>query len=162
MQTATFRGRRGVEFRAAAPARARGWQVVFDKPPLFPIGEAFANLVAAPEAEALGIIYDIDDSDLEHVKLTEGVMIGNYAPVELTVEMLASGEPVSAISLTSDRRDPRLRPSTRYMDLIIEGAHEHGLPAEYIDYLRTVPAKPASVIAQHARPLLDLFLRKRS
>ena len=43
MQTATFRGRRGIEFRRALPARVPGWRLVLDQPPLLPIGEGFAS-----------------------------------------------------------------------------------------------------------------------
>ena len=33
METATFRGRRGIAYRQALPARLTGWQLVLDKPP---------------------------------------------------------------------------------------------------------------------------------
>ena len=33
MQSATLRGRRGIAYRRALPARVSGWRVVFDKPP---------------------------------------------------------------------------------------------------------------------------------
>jgi hypothetical protein len=45
METATLRGRRGIEPLCALGARAAGWRLVFDKPPLVPVGEAFANIV---------------------------------------------------------------------------------------------------------------------
>jgi len=41
-----FRGRRGIEHRRALPGRLHGWRLVFDKPPIVPIGESYANLVA--------------------------------------------------------------------------------------------------------------------
>src|SRR6266478_7773083 len=45
METATLRGRRGIEPLCALGARAAGWRLVLDKPPLVPVGEAFANIV---------------------------------------------------------------------------------------------------------------------
>src|SRR5262249_31220268 len=50
MQSDTLHGRRGIAFRRAVAVRAPGWRVVFDKPPLLPIGEAFANIVPDPDA----------------------------------------------------------------------------------------------------------------
>lgn len=161
MQTATFRGRRGIEFVRAHPARVRGWQVVFDKPPLLPIGESFANLLPQPGAEALGVVYEIGSEDLEHVKLTEGVAIGNYEPVDVEAERIEEGDVVAAVSLSSPRRAPHLRPSTRYMDLVIAGAIEHRLPEDYVALLRGIVAGDPSLLARAMRPLMEEFLKRR-
>src|SRR5262245_4315526 len=77
METATFRGRRGIQCSRALAARLSGWRVVFDKPPLLPVGEAYANLVPDAAAEAFGVLYEIADDDLAHLDLTEGVLVGN-------------------------------------------------------------------------------------
>ncbi len=53
-----------------------------------------------------------------------------------------------------------MRPSTRYMALLIEGALEHGLPGDYVDFLRSVPARPESAAAAELRPLMDQVLRR--
>ena len=49
--------------------------------------------------------------------------------------------PATALSLSSDKRDPSLLPTTRYLGLVIEGAIEHGLPAPWVGSLRAVPAR---------------------
>src|SRR5438093_7822081 len=59
METATLRGRRGIESLRALGARAAGWQLVLDKPPLVPVGEAFANIVPDAHAAVLGVLYDL-------------------------------------------------------------------------------------------------------
>jgi hypothetical protein len=41
------------------------------------------------------------------------------------------------------------------MALLIAGAQEHGLPAEYIDLLRTVSAGESTAAAREFRTLLD-------
>lgn len=163
MQRDTFCGRRGVVCQRAVPVRAPGWRVVFDKPPLLPIGEAFANLVPDPGAEALGVAYAVSDEDFAHIELTEGVAIGNYARVTVPVTPLRDvpEPPCRAHSLSSVRRDASLRPSTRYMGLVIAGALEHDLPAPWIEFLRAVPAGAESEAAGAARPMLDAFLRRR-
>jgi len=140
MQIATFRGRRGIAYRRAVPARLAGWRLVLDKPPMIPVGHAVANIVPEPGAVLLGVLYEISPPDLTHVELTEGVLIGNYRRVELTAETLATpGFTTPAVSLASDRRDPKYLPSDRYMRCVIAGAEEHGLPEAYLTFLRGVP-----------------------
>lgn len=162
MQSATLRGRRGISFRRAVPARALGWRLVFDKPALVPIGESFANIVPDPSAHVLGVAYEVTEQDLEHIELTEGVALGNYQRVAIPAEPLSRlpAARLSAFTLTSEHRDPSLQPSTRYMQLLINGAHEHGLPAEHVDYLRAVPANPPTAEALHFGKLIDQALRR--
>ena len=161
MQSATLRGRRGIAYRRALPARVSGWRVVFDKPPLVPIGEGFANLLQDPEAAALGVLFELEPADLDHLELTEGVPIGNYARVTVTaVPLDTAPNPLTAVTFSSDRRDPRLLPSTRYMALLVEGAEEHGLPAEYVEFLRAVPARPETAAARAWAPLVEQVLRR--
>jgi hypothetical protein len=162
MQTATFRGRRGITYRRAVPGRADGWRLVLDKPPLLPIGEAFANILPDPTSAVVGVLYEISADDLAHVELTEGVLIGNYRRIDVPVAPLAPppGE-VLAATLVSDARDPALRPSDRYMACLVAGAEEHGLPAEWIGLLRAVPCGPESADAARFRPLLDEAIRRR-
>ena len=110
----------------------------------------------------LGVLYELSPADWEHVELTEGVRIGNYRSVIVRASPLS--EPtleVDARTLTSDRRDPTLGPSARYMASLIAGAEEHGLPAEYVAFLRAVPARPETPEAAAFRPLLEDVLHRR-
>ena len=78
----------------------------------------------------------------------EGVADKIYERVELTVEA-SNGGPVScmAYQLRTETRDEsleeygadKLLPSLRYKNVIIQGAKEHNLPAEYITYLQNIP-----------------------
>lgn len=159
MQSATLRGRRGIAFRRAVPARAAGWRLVFDKPPVVPIGESFANIIPDAATHALGVAYEVTERDLARIELTEGVLIGNYCRVTVLLEPLTQGTgALSAVSLSSEQRDPQLQPSTRYMELVISGALEHGLPDAYVESLRAIPAKPPSAEAVRFRALLDEML----
>ncbi|MFI5397477.1 MAG: gamma-glutamylcyclotransferase family protein [Candidatus Binatia bacterium] len=162
MQSATLRGRRGIRFRRAVPARAAGWRLVFDKPPLVPIGESFANIVPDPAARVFGVAFEVTEPDLEHIELTEGVALGNYRRVAISAAPLSPFPAVQldAFTLTSEQRDPGLQPSTRYMQLLVNGAQEHGLPAEHVDYLRAVPANPPTAEALHFGQLIDQALRR--
>lgn len=163
MQTATLRGRRGVDYRRALPVRAPGWRLVFDKPPLIPQSSAAANMVVDSDAEVLGVAFEITADELAHIELTEGVLIGNYRRIEVRLEPLHEGAaaPTRAFSLASDHRDPSLRPSTRYMRLVIDGALEHGLPPEYVTFLRSVAVEAESPEILALQPFIDEALRRR-
>ena len=158
MQPGTFAGRRGITPLRALAARAPGWRLTLDKPPLMPVGESFANLLRDEGAETYGVLYEITPDDLAHVDLTEGVLIDNYQRIAIAVTALAAPEPMRAFTLVSDRRAPDLKPSVRYMSLLIEGAETHGLPAEWIAMLRALPTCASSPEAVAARSLLDAAL----
>ena len=160
MQSATLRGRRGVAYTRALAARVPGWRLVLDKPPLVSVGHGFANIVPDPAAEVLGVLFELSVADLEHVELTEGVRIGNYDPVDVDAWPFAAVATVRARSLSSARRDPALRPSRRYMSLLVDGAVEHGLPAEYVDTLRAMPTVEESAEAAALRPFIDRAMRR--
>jgi hypothetical protein len=163
LQRATFCGRRGIECLRAVPVRVPGWRLVFDKPSIVPSGHATANIVAEPDAEVLGVAYEIARSDLEHVELTEGVPLGNYRRITVPVEPLLpqSVLPATAYSLGSERRDPSLLPSTRYVSIVVEGALEHRLPDAWIAWLRAVPAEPERPESIALREAIDRMLAKR-
>ncbi len=158
MQPATFAGRRGIAPTRALAARAPGWRLVLDKPPLVPINESFANLRADPEAEAFGVLYEITDDDLAHIDLTEGVLIDNYRRIEIEALVLADGRAARAFTLVADTQAPELLPSERYMALLIEGAETHGLPPEWIAMLRAIPTCVSSPDGVASRKFLDAAL----
>jgi len=161
MQTATFRERRGIECLCALPARLNGWRLVLDKPSPLPLGHSFANIVTDDDATTFGVLYEVTQDDLAHIDLTEGVLIGNYDRIEVAATPIGGMAPnqVRAFTLTATARDPGLRPSDRYMELLIEGAVEHGLPAEYIDFLRGIPSQPETPESREARAMIDQFFK---
>jgi hypothetical protein len=161
MQRATFSGRRDVRPLSAAPARVPGWRLVVDKPPLVPMRQSFANVVPEAGAVVYGVLYELTEEDYAHVELTEAVPFGNYGRVDVEAHPLAAGAgPRSAYTLSSERRDPDLLPSARYLALIVEGALEHGLPTEWIAHLRALPAVEESAEDLEVRRQLDRLMRK--
>jgi len=161
MQRATFSGRRDVHPITACPARVPGWRLVLDKPPLVPMKQSFANVVPAATAIVYGVLYELSEEDYAHVELTEAVPFGNYRRVDVDAHPLVGGAaPRRAHTLTSDRRDPDLKPSARYLGLLIEGAVEHELPAEWIAHLRGIPVVEESAEDVEVRRQLDGLMRK--
>jgi len=164
METATFRGRREIEFGHALAARADGWRLVLDKPSLVPIGSSFANIIADSTAHTFGVLYEIDADGLAHLDLTEGVLIGNYRRIEIPVVPLATDRsPLNAYTLVSDQRSPDLFPSRRYLDCLINGAIEHELPEGWIAHLRAFTSQPETETERSFYALVnDAFRRQRS
>jgi len=165
VQSATLRGRRGIDYRRAVPVRVPGWRLVFDKPSIIPeVPHGFANIRPEAGAVTIGVAFEMTAGDLAHVELSEGVGFGNYARVMVEVAPLASlpDGPRIAASLTSERRSPTCRPSTRYMDIVIAGALEHALPDEHVAFLRAVAAEPEHPKSAELRALLDDWMRKKA
>src|SRR5207247_9395978 len=103
METATFQGRRGISFSRALPARASGWRIVFDKPPVVPGGGAVANIVIDPAGGVFGVLYEITPERVAQGERTEGVRTGDdrrgqtrtegrAAPICATTDVLVGPE----------------------------------------------------------------------
>src|SRR5215470_12112989 len=131
MESETFGGRRGITWARALAARAPGWRLVVDKPSLLRTHEGYANIVPDAGVAVLGVLYEITAADLAHV------------------------EQVTAFTLVSERRDPALLPSDRYLACLIAGAEEHGLPADYVAFLRALPSRPETAEARQLRAVID-------
>jgi hypothetical protein len=163
MHSGTLRGRRGVEYMRAVAGRLSGWRLVLDKPPLFGVGGAFANIVPQHGAHVLGVLFEVTADDYSHIELTEGVLLHNYERVAVNVRPLRARNAgdVPAFTLASDRRDPSLLPTRRYVDLLIAGAQEHDLPARYVAALRRWPTGEETPEERALRPLIDQLLRRQ-
>jgi hypothetical protein len=111
---------------------------------------------------ALGVLYEVSADDLPHIELTEGVPIGNYRRIEVEVTPLAAGSALPAHTLVSENRDPSLCPSHRYMELVVDGALSHGLPAEHIAFLRSVPSRPSTAAALEFQARVQEMMKQAS
>ena len=49
------------------------------------------------------------------------------------------GERVGAFAYQGEGRDPRRKPSARYLGLLLEGAREQALPEDYVAWLAAFP-----------------------
>jgi hypothetical protein len=166
MNSATLRVRRSIEWSRAMPACAKGWRLVIRKPSLLGgAAGAMANIVCDEASEVWGVIFEITAEELEHLELTEGVKIGHYRRTEVMVEPSGSWNdgarsPVRALTLTSDADDPSLRPTPRYMDLVLAGAAEHGLPESWLERLRAFETAEPAADDSEIRSFLDNAMKK--
>jgi hypothetical protein len=90
---------------------------------------------SAPGASVYGVLYEIAENQRSALDREEGLGKG-YDAIEANV--IFSGSITSARSYQATITDSTLRPYTWYRALVVAGAKEHGLPADYIGRLEAV------------------------
>ncbi|KAG0717928.1 Gamma-glutamylcyclotransferase [Chionoecetes opilio] len=99
---------------------------------------AAATIVEDPDSSVYGVLWEIGNEDMANLDRQEGVHKKIYKVMDVEVET-EKDECVGARSyqvirpLEGDRR-----PSYVYMDVIIRGAKENGLPKDYIRFLENI------------------------
>lgn len=102
-----------------------------------------------------GALYALDATDKRALDEIEGVGVG-YASVE--VELAGSGVASTYVAM-ADAIDDSLAPFDWYLALVIAGARYQRFPADYVDALRAIAARPDPDPArarEHARLLATL------
>jgi hypothetical protein len=132
----TFLGRRRMEPLETRVGRLDGYRLCFDLP-VGPGERGVANLIAEPGAHVWGALYRLTPAACEHLDRTEGVPAGVYGRLAVTV-VDSGGIACVAFTYESRLRQEGRKPSPRYMNLLLTGAREHGLPADYVHYLRGI------------------------
>jgi cation transport regulator ChaC len=128
------------ERRGMCPTESRwgwleGWRLSFELP-VGPGERGVANVVPEPGARTCGVLHRLTPDELDRLDRTEGVHVGIYRRVLLEV-VAGDGERVSAATYVSTWATPGRKPSPRYLGLLLAGAREHALPAEWIQFLST-------------------------
>ncbi len=133
MCDATFCGRRGMRPLAARAGRLDGYRLCFNLP-VGPGERGVANIEPEPGATIYGVLYLLTRAELDRLDRTEGVHVGAYrrVPVEVVAD---DGAGLTAITYRSSRTTTGRKPSARYLQLLLDGAREHGLPREYVRFL---------------------------
>lgn len=92
-----------------------------------------ATIVPVAGRTVHGVIWEVTDGHLASLDRFEGVADGRYR--QDTVRVMAGGEMIDAIVYVDGRTEPG-PPRDGYMDRVLGGAAEHGLPETWIDELR--------------------------
>lgn len=100
-------------------------------------GSGKCDIVKAIDETAVvyGVLYDVDSGEKRALDRAEGLGHG-YDQAELQV--FRGVEPVNAVTYVGTDIDAALKPLDWYHAYVVEGAVEHGLPAEYIATLKLV------------------------
>jgi cation transport regulator ChaC len=136
MCASTFVERRGIHPLEARRARLDAHRLCFNLP-VGPGERAVANVEPDADACTWGVAYLISAEQAEHLDRTEGVHRGAYARSAVTIE-LESAERLAAFTYRSALTCEGRKPSARYLQLLLAGAREHGLPAEYVRALEAL------------------------
>lgn len=111
------------------------WRIVFNK--RSKDGSGKANLVENPGNVVWGVLYEINDSDMNTLDMIEG----GYERVTVRVQK-PDGNEVEAVTYVSKDLTNDSRPYRWYKKLLLSGAREHNLPQHYIAYLEGFSVKP--------------------
>ncbi len=96
-----------------------------------------------------GVVFDIPRSEKPALDRAEGLGVG-YAEKVVTLQN-QRGDRVSALTYFALQIDPLLKPYDWYVNHVLVGAREAGLPSEYTDRIGQVETVPDADIDRDAR-----------
>jgi gamma-glutamylcyclotransferase (GGCT)/AIG2-like uncharacterized protein YtfP len=115
--------------RLLGPARLPGFRLELRRRSRRWRGGA-ADLVEAAGEEVWGALYELDAAALDRLDAKEGAGFA-YRRVPVTVEL--GGERLPALAYAVIDKEPAELPCTpAYAELLVTGARERGLPADYV------------------------------
>jgi gamma-glutamylcyclotransferase len=97
-------------------------------------GSASANIQPAAGKSVRGVLYRIPESAYRNIDRFEGAPV-HYRRIEVQVTA-ADGRAIGAQAFIATKVKKGLRPAPHYLQTILNGAAEHGLPADYIAGIR--------------------------
>jgi gamma-glutamylcyclotransferase (GGCT)/AIG2-like uncharacterized protein YtfP len=127
MSRAQMRSRAG-QILGEQLGRLENYELVFNKKVRG--GTATANIRPAPEKTVLGVLYKINESSFRNMDRFEGAPV-HYRRIQVEV-VDPAGRSIPAQAYIATKVEKGLRPAPHYLKTILDGAVEHGLPAEYI------------------------------
>ncbi|MCH9683980.1 MAG: gamma-glutamylcyclotransferase [Deltaproteobacteria bacterium] len=125
---------RRIESRDLGRAVLSGWRIICNKPSKD--GSGKVNITLDPGAEVLGVLYRVDAAGIEDLDAIEY----GYERTALMVDG-EGGRVLAQVYIWTAASEP-LALYRWYLDLVIAGALEHGLPEAYIEQFRRAPIMP--------------------
>ena len=135
MSPGTFLERRNMRPLETRCAFVDRYRLCFDIP-VGPGERGVANLIADEAALTHGIAYLLTVEDAERLDRTEGVpSLYQRETVDLRFDERTA---VSGFTYRSTIAAIGRKPSARYLDILLHGAHTYGLPDAYITFLESL------------------------
>jgi len=156
MSSKVFVDRRQMHASAKINGELQGFSLVFNQPGIPLLEPAFANIRPQVDESVHGVLWEITREDLARLDVKEG---GGDAYDRLVVQVITDEGPVEARTYVATRNVSGLRPSRRYLDVILEGAHEATLPGAYIERLARVSVLDIPGLRFVTPPLMKFFER---
>ncbi|XP_042597738.1 gamma-glutamylcyclotransferase b [Cyprinus carpio] len=94
-----------------------------------------ATIEHSPGDEVWGVVWRMNMSDLESLDRQENVKMGTYSPVEVNVSTSRQDLSCRTYIMNSCVYAP---PSPQYLQVIVMGAEQNGLPEDYQEKLRSI------------------------
>jgi len=137
--------------RKTAVATLARHRLVFHKVSLDGSAKCDALETGDPLDVVHGVVFElplVEQPALDHV---EGLGQG-YGSKRVSVS-LPGGDTIEVFTYCATHTDSALRPYTWYREHVLRGAREHGLPADYIAVIESVPALTDTDSQRQAREL---------
>lgn len=99
-------------------------------------GSGKANVEPHAGSQTWGVLYTISDNELQ---LLDGGEIG-YNRVRMPVQFNGAATDAWVYIASRPENEPSLKPYSWYKRFLVEGAREHGIPAEYLAGLEQIDA----------------------
>ncbi|XP_026139177.1 gamma-glutamylcyclotransferase [Carassius auratus] len=94
-----------------------------------------ATIEHSPGDEVWGVVWRMNMTDLESLDRQENVKMGTYSPVEVNVSSIKDDFSCRTYIMNSCVYAP---PSPQYLQVIMMGAKQNGLPEDYQEKLRSI------------------------
>jgi hypothetical protein len=129
------------------PATLPDYELVFDHPGMPLVEPVFANVKPTKGKHVCGVLYHMTREEMSTLNKTEGG--GAYQNLELKVEGTQSGRVVAHVFWSPNTGITHLKPSRRYIDVLVAGAKEHGLSHGWDRFLQNHVTSPHYFILPH-------------
>lgn len=120
-------------------AYLQNWELIFNKEKEDKTGAA--NIRRCDDKIVWGVLYQLTDEDQLKLDVFEGYdHLAKVHPeyIRETIQVnLPDHNPVSAFVYIADKNPAEISPSSDYLNYIVFGASEHGLPPEYQSFLNS-------------------------
>ena len=114
------------------PGELKNYELTFNKKVRG--GTASANIRPAPGKSVRGVLYKISEHAYRVLDRFEGAP-EHYRRIEVRVTTMDARE-ISAQVYIASKVEKGLRPAAHYLQTILVGATEHGLPEDYVRSIR--------------------------
>lgn len=101
-------------------------------------------MTSAPGNTMYGVLWRLGIENLPTLDHQEGVQLGIYRRISVRVKSVPAGEDIDGVItyvVTDEKLRPEegdCRPSRTYKSVILNGARENKLPAEYVAWLESI------------------------
>ena len=116
---------------------------------------SYSNIVPHAKGVVYGVIYSCTDEDFKKLDRKEGVLIGEYERKTVTVVDIKTGKPIkdkviAYVACSGKTTTHPTFPLQGYLDFIIYGAEQHGLPGKYITKIEELSRPNVNQILRNA------------